>query len=217
MAKICIYGTDKSDYVQLAKKVADALHFHYGNNGNVCDDPIGWYKDPKAYSVFCMRSELDRKSMTSLSRVRGEILEEHEVDLLDLNNYDLVVDLSYIANEDAVHHIVDCYRYRRTGVLLVGVQCLPTEMATDMSWESYLHCKQWETAPYTPIVTCQSGRWWVLDGHAVLYGSLHYPVLCRYKTTADVTKHATERVQSFEHLLQINLGYDCQRKEKVNG
>lgn len=213
MAKICIYGTDKSDYVQLAKRIADALHFHYGNNGSVIDDPIGWYRNPKAYSIFCMRSELDGRNSASISRVRGEVLEEYEVDLLDLTNYDLVVDLSYIANDDAVRYMVDCYRYKRTGVLVVGVQCMPTEMATDMSWGTYTRCKQCETVPYTPVVTCQGGRWWVLDGHAVLYGSLHYPVLCRYKITADVTNHAIERVQSFEHLLQINLGYDCRGKE----
>lgn len=212
LAKICIYGTDKSDYVQIAKKVAAALHFHYGSNGNVTDGPVDWLNNPKAFSVFCMRSEVDTKSCRTFDRVRAEILEEHKADLFDLVNYDLVVDASYIANEDVARYIVECYRNNRTGVLLCGIQCLPTEMASDMAWDTYRKIVQDTVVPYMPVVTYQQSRWWILDGHARMYGCLHHPTLCRYKVTGDVTKHATERVQSFEHLLQIDLGY-VQTKE----
>lgn len=216
MAKICIYGTDKSDYIQIARKVADTLHFYYGFAGNITDSPIDWLLNPKAYSVFCMRSEVDRKTSRTFNRVRSEVLEEHKVDLMDLGNYDLVVDASYISDDDVARYVVDCYRANRTGILLCGIQCLPTEMAADMSWDSYKKITQDNVVPYPPTVTYQRERWWVLDGHARLYGSLHYPVLCRYKVAGDVAKHATEHVQSFEHLLQIDLGYNITGKEKVD-
>lgn len=203
MTNICISGTCNSDASILAHALGESLDYTIGVTGAAISvNAMAWYHEPKAYSIFCMKSVLDRNDAEWVTK-RQEVLEQYKVDIEDMRNYDLVIDTSQYQLSDILPTILSCYRYGLRGAILCGNQCLPTETAIEMSKEVYESSMVKQKFDGTPIVAFADFTWYLLDGHARMYAMPTVPYICHVKT--GVLRELDVAQLTFEEMLGIKF------------
>lgn len=208
MSLISIYGTPNSKAIELATKLSKSLHFEVGEDKDITVDSLQWYKDPRSYSIFCINTMSSPVDMVKWYESRQQAMSDYEVDLMDMRNYDLVLDTYFYTLDDIMSTVLSCYRNRLQGVIVCGAQCLPTQCAIDTSIDLLRHMEETGETPGRPCVTLKERQWYVIDGHARMYVNPYVPYICQYKIT-NLEPHP-RAVETYETLLNRKF-------ETVNG